>query len=435
MQRSVGLAFALSLFSPAIWAQAEVPSKPLLQEPWQVGIGTAPVAGDRDGTLRYNVTFKARSFDVEAFRRAVEAHESAAVVGDIVHDLEQRARTEQEPFRKTIEALGGGIRIQFWLINACNIEIPPAQLAAVRAMPNVLAIDPDLPTYPLTFGARPMIKIKVSTDVNHHNADGEQAIGNKGNGASVAIVDTSQNDNLHGVNMPHMGYYRNADRTNHTGGGMDGSRLLANVQKGSQPANNSAAHGSGVAGIAAGAGWLTPGQDQGHASDAGIVGYSICDVAGSCNSTLAIEAAGWQQVAADKVLYNIVAANMSYGSSPNVTDVSQQAIDACAINANVLPCTAAGNSGPGSGSTTGSSSTCNGLAVAAIDPSNKTVAGFSSRGPISDGGGTRIFPDIAGCGVNTVMPQWGNESADFVASGTSMATPQVTGAAGLVRSA
>jgi len=135
--------------------------------------------------------------------------------------------------------------------------------------------------------------------------------------------------------------------------------------------------------------------------------------------------------AADKVLYNLVAANMSYGSSPSLTDVSQQAIDAAAVNADILPVCAAGNGGS---STTGSSATSNGLAVANVAANTKVVASSSSRGPLS-GDPTRFFPDIAACGTSTVMPQRDNEAGNYVASGTSMASPQVCGAATLVKAA
>ncbi|MFO1052805.1 MAG: S8 family serine peptidase [Planctomycetota bacterium] len=393
------------------------------------GVGTEPVAGQIPGTFRYNVTFKTRSFDLNAFREATERRDVLAV-DRIVRDLKDRAHQDYAAFKTAVEGLGGAVNIEFWLINACNIDLSKEQLAAVRALPNVLEVQPDLPTYPLIANAAPVIR--VATDANHHNADAEQALGNKGTSVGVAIVDTSADSSLHGVNLPHMVYYRNADRNNHTGPGMDGSRLMGAFQMGSQPANNNHPHGTGVAGIAAGAGWNTVGADQGHSSDARVIVYSICNVAGSCSSSFAVEAAGWQQVAADAALYGTVTANMSYGSSPSPTDVSQQAIDACALNAGVLPVCAAGNSGPGN--TSGSSSTANGLAVAAIDPTNKTVASFSSTGPLS-GDTQRYYPDIAACGVNTVMPQWGNESVDWVASGTSMASPQVCGAAGLIKNA
>jgi hypothetical protein len=122
---------------------------------------------------------------------------------------------------------------------------------------------------------------------------------------------------------------------------------------------------------------------------------------------------------------------MSYSSTSNPLDVSQQAIDACALNGDVLPVTAAGNS---SSSTAGSSSSANGIAVAACNATTKTMASFSSRGPMS-GDPSRFFPDITACGVNTVMPQRDNESTNWTASGTSMASPQVAGAAALIKAA
>lgn len=424
--RFAPVSFLALALSPMLIGQ-EAPTK--VADPLQTrGIGTEPVAGRLPGTLRYNVTFAKRSFDLQAFRDANYNRAGAPVVNAIVRDLEQRARDDQAAFGQAVEALGGAVNINFWLINACNIDLPPAKLDAVRAMPNVLSVMPDLSTYPLG-SAEAMPFIRTATNGSHHNADAEQLAGNKGTNVTVAIIDTSADSSLHGTNLPHQVYYRNADRNNHSAGGLDGSRLLGAFAVASQPANANHPHGTGVAGIAAGAGWSTPGADAGHASDAGIVVYSICDIAGSCGSSLAIEAAGWQRVAADAATYGTVSANMSYSSSPNPTDVSQQAIDSCVLNANVLAVCAAANNGS---STAVSSSTANGLAVAAITPVSKTVAAFSSRGPIT-GDPQRTFPDISANGVGTVMPQYGNESTDWIADGTSMASPQVCGAAALVK--
>ena len=391
--------------------------------------GELPAARDRDalpglapGTRRYNVTFAARPFDLLGFRAAIATGADATAMARIVADLQARAVAHQAPFAQALAALGGRVDLQFWLINACTIEIRPEQLAAVRALPNVAFVDPDLPTEVL---------IATSTNANNHNADAVQATGLRAEGFGVAIVDTGQDDNMAGTGRPHQIYYRDGNVADTTGGGLGGSRLLANVALASLPADNAHPHGIGVAGIAGGEVWSNVAGDRGHASDARLVGYSICDVAGSCTSTLSIEAAGWQQCAADKVKYNIVAANMSYGSSPSLTDVSQQAIDAAALNADIVAVCAAGNS---SGSTTGSAAVSNGLAVAAVAPNTKTMASFSSRGPLS-GDTQRFYPDIAGCGVSTVMPLHESETSNYTASGTSMASPQVCGAAALVKAA
>ena len=395
------------------------------------GLSTEAAPGARDGTRRYNVTFRTRSFELAELRSAIAEQQSAVIVERIIKDLELRARVDQEPFRRAVEAMGGSVVLQFWLINAATIEIAPAQLGAVAALPNVWQVRPDLIAQPLGTVAVP--RIRVSTDANHHNADLEQAAGNKATGIGVAILDSGQNENLHGSFLPHRMYYRNGDRNNHTATGVDGSRLVANVLMGSQPPDNGEAHGIGVAGIAAGEIWSTAGADRGHASDADIAGYSMCVFLPGCATYLSVEASSWQRVANDKVRFNIAAANMSYASAPDPLDVSQQALDACVLTADVVACTAAGNSGPGASSTTSSSPSINGLAVAATD-AGKAIAQFSSRGPFSSDL-TRFFPDIAANGVNTVMPQTGSESSDFIASGTSMASPQVCGAAALVKSA
>jgi hypothetical protein len=378
--------------------------------------------GQLDGTKRYNVTFKTRTFDLAEFQRAVRTGASASEVDRIVASLQAKARQDQLPFQREIEALGGRLVLQFWLINACTIELAPARLAVVEAMPNVAFVHPDLETHPIA-------PILVATNANNHNADAPQAAGHRGTGVGVAIVDTGQDSNMGGSGRPHMTYFRNGNPTDTTGGGIGGSLLFTNRQLGAAPADDTNGHGTGVLGIAGGNRWNNGSGDNGHAFDAIKLGYSICNSAGGCGSSLAIEALGWQAAAGDKVRYNIASGNMSYTSSPNPLDVSQQAIDACATLADLLPVTAAANSGASTGT---SSSTANGLAVAAVTGNTKTVASFSSRGPLS-GDTQRFFPDIAANGVNTIMPARDNEAGNYTASGTSMASPQVCGAAALIK--
>lgn len=383
------------------------------------GIGTEPVDGLIAGTKRYNVTFDDRTFTLDAFRDAVATGKTADEVDRIVAGLEASARTERDGFRQSIEAMGGRVHYFFWLIDACTIDIKPVDVERVRELPGVLLLDPDLPTYPT---------ILTATNASNHASDAVQAAGNRGTGFGVAVIDTGQDSNMGTSGRPHRTYFRGGSIANTTGGGIGGSLLLANVQiPGTIGADDTHGHGTGVMGIAAGSVWGGSGADNGHANDAYKVGYSICVSSGSCNSSLAVEAAGWQQAAADKVRYNIVAANMSYGSSPSFTDVSQQAIDAAALNANILAVCAAGNSG--TGGTGGSAAVANGLAVAAATNNTKAIAGFSTRGPM----GARTYPDIAGNGVSTVMPGRNNDSGNFIASGTSMGSPQVCGVGALVK--
>lgn len=380
------------------------------------------VAGAREGTMQYVVTFSERDFDLSAFRTAVLTHRTAAEVATIVADLERLAARHQEMFGVAVERAGGRVIDRWWLINGCAIEVAPAAVDGLLRQPNVASIAPNRTTMPL---------ILTATNASNHNSDAANASGATGVGATVAIMDTGLDSNTRGTGRPHQTFYINGDVNNHTGPGLDGSRLLDNVQVGSATADNSHPHGTGVGSISAGFKWSTnAAHDNGHAYDARVVGYSISNNAGSGQSDEATMARCWQTIAAERVKHNTVTANNSYsGISCNLTDTIQMALDAAAYNADILITVAAGNGGS---STTFSQPTANGLAVAATNATSKTMASFSARGPLSCDT-ARFWPDISACGVGTVMALNDSLTGAYTASGTSRAGPQVAGAAALVR--
>ncbi|CAN5554254.1 hypothetical protein BH10BAC5_BH10BAC5_20730 [soil metagenome] len=75
------------------------------------------------------------------------------------------------------------------------------------------------------------------------------------------------------------------------------------------------------------------------------------------------------------------------------------------------------------------------ITVGAVSP-NKTIVGFSSNGPTSDG---RIKPDVVAQGTDDIVAlvkdQSGNDSSYQYGSGTSYSTPIVAGLCGLILSA
>jgi len=103
------------------------------------------------------------------------------------------------------------------------------------------------------------------------------------------------------------------------------------------------------------------------------------------------------------------------------------------IKDTVITCAAIGNEGPDASTTSAPGSLPNVLSVGAIDVKGN-IASFSSRGPTPDG---RIKPDVVAPGVNIwsgiTLDTYLDYVSDFLGngftslSGTSMATPHVTG--------
>lgn len=402
--------------------------EPLPQARTSTATTTADVhglPGKRAGTERWIVQFEKRSFDLSAYRAAVYARRPAAEVAKIVADLEKKVLADQAAFVRKVEAdLDATVFAQWWLVNACAIEVAPKNLDRLRGMVNVARVEPDREWLPW---------IKASSNSANHNSDFvHQVLKIDGKGVAVGILDTGQDDTVStSVGRPHRTYYINGDPNNTSGTGIKGSRLILNKQIGKMPASDTDGHGTAVASVAAGANWGTQGADHGQAYGANIAGYAIPDSPINGGTSTATMVSAWQEVGKDRVGHNIVAANLSYSGSPSLTDTAQQALDSVAYNGDVVCCVACGN---GDKDTTNSQGAANGLAVGAIRADTQVVAQWSSKGPLGGSGG-RFYPDLAACGEEVVMAQVGNEGTDMLNSGTSMASPQVCGAAALVRAA
>ncbi|MFD9704220.1 S8 family serine peptidase [Lentzea sp. NPDC059081] len=219
-----------------------------------------------------------------------------------------------------------------------------------------------------------------------------------GKGIKVAIVDTGVDEkhpDLVGQQVAEKNFTTDPDNTDTIGHG---------THVGSTVASHDAKYG-------------------GVAPGAQLLDAKVCTSRG-CPDSAVIAGMRWAVEQGAQVV------NMSL-SGPDTPEVDpvEQAVDELTARYGTLFVIGAGNSGsPG---TVGSPSTAEAaLSVGAVDRDDQ-LASFSSKGPrIGDSG---LKPEVTAPGVGIVAAAAGTNGGHVAASGTSMATPHVAGAAALLR--
>ncbi|MEZ5987541.1 MAG: S8 family serine peptidase [Planctomycetota bacterium] len=363
------------------------------------------------------------TLDRSPLRAALAAGEPAAAVLARIEALGEAARARDAAIAAHVAGLGGRLLRSFWLCDVALVEVPPDVAASRLEHPDVWRVERDEPVGP---AAAPCFTDR-SIDARNHNALPAHSLGIRGKGVVVAILDTGQDEDMDGKGRPHALYYPKGDVGTKTGGGIGGSRLLANFALGKMKADDVGFHGTAVCGILAGARWnANPRAADGQAPEAGVLGYSLAvEPTGTTDEATLIKA--WEQVVTDRAKYGTRVVNNSYLGSPDPLDAVQQVLDSAAETGGLLVTVPAGNLGA---STQYSQSCANGLAVGATHPDTHRVAVFSSRGPLA-GDPQRDYPDLCANGANLWMPKTDDEAGHYVTWGTSMAAPQVAGAAAL----
>jgi serine protease AprX len=194
-------------------------------------------------------------------------------------------------------------------------------------------------------------------------------------------------------------------------------------------------HGTAVAAVVAGDGEGRPDKRYlGVAPGAALVGVKVLDDRGI--GTIDDVVAGVEFAVAAKDVYGIEAVNLSLeqaGCSDGADAVSL-AVNA-AHDAGLVVVAAAGNRGPGTCTIGSPGAALKAVTVGAMSDLGEkgfALAPFSSRGRTLDG---RIKPDIVGPGLAITTALAGTSSGYRALSGTSLATPFVTGLALLIRDA
>lgn len=193
-------------------------------------------------------------------------------------------------------------------------------------------------------------------------------------------------------------------------------------------------HGTHVAGIIAGNGFSIP-EYRGIASEANIIAVKVLDGNGSGSTSDIL--AGIQWVIDHKDKYNIKIINLSLGTPADTIykDDPLAKGASAAVEKGLTVVAAAGNSGPKRGTINSPGISPYVITVGAVDD-NRTpsrndsfVADFSSRGPTASG---LAKPDVVAPGVDIMSLSYTNLKGYVSQSGTSMATPMVSGAAALL---
>jgi subtilisin family serine protease len=356
--------------------------------------------------------------------------------------------SEQEAVKDDLAGTDADVVRDYRLLPYLLVDAGPDAVEQLSDDDRVVTLQEDVPEAPSLNSSLPVIN---ASDNDANPLNDTNSLGWDGTGRAVAILDTGIDED-----HPFSDNRIVSEACYSTPANSDQHSLCPNgntSQTGAGAANaetaqclngttNLCAHGSHVAGIAAGDGTGDSGAPRrGVADDARIIAIQVFtrfDKDSECgpdpNDNPCVrtypsdQIAGLQRVlAVDGTLsQDIVAANMSLGDTSNNTtacdtDARKTAIDNL-ITANIAPVISAGNEGhPAGVGTPGCISTA--ITVGATEDDDD-IADFSNRGSLLD-----LF--APGVSIDSSVPD--DAYANF--DGTSMAAPHVTGAWAVLREA
>lgn len=301
---------------------------------------------------------------------------------------------------------------EFVTIPGMAAELTKSQIKELSKQDFVKQIEYDQPVYALNdeatywFGTQ-----KAVTDFGVDGDRDGNARSYSPNDIVVAVIDT-------GIDNSHVD--------------LDGNKVIGwmDYVNGQASPYDDNGHGTHVSSIVAGEGDGNAAY-KGVAPGAALVGVKVLDSQGS--GLMSDVTAGIDWVVANKSLYGVEVISLSLGTSTSSdgTDSTSLAVNN-AFNNGIVVSVAAGNSGPAKYTVGSPGAADKALTVAAMADAGElgfNLANFSSRGPTADG---RIKPDIAAPGYNITAAQANTVNGYVQYSGTSMATPFISGTIALI---
>ena len=333
----------------------------------------------------------------------------------VVRTLRAVAERDQAPLTTRLDqwrALGTVASYQpLWVVNAVTVTATRPVIEAIAARSDVAAVTPDrIDLVPSTTATGPNLTTMRVPEVWDQ--------GDTGSGVVVATLDS-------GADLTH------ADLESRWRGGTD-SWFDPYGQHPDLPVDLSG-HGTGTLGAIVGGD--ASGTAVGVAPGATWIAARVFDDRGVTTTTAVHQAFQWlldpdhDPATADAP--QVVNASWSIGSAPGCDLTFQPDVQAL-TTAGILPVFAAGNFGSAPGSSVSPANYPESLAVGALAGAD-TVLGSSSRGPSTCGGRTGPYPDVVAPGQDILTTD--RFGLYQVASGTSMAAPQVAGALALLLAA
>ena len=324
--------------------------------------------------------------------------------------LEERSRLENDLIR--LMRTGAPARLDFRRVfNGVAVDVTAEAIKAIRALPYVEAVYPDVKVHAVLLDSVPLIRA--------NQVWSQQGV--TGLGVRVAILDT-------GIGYTHPDLGGCLGPACKVVGGYDF------INNDNNPRDDHG-HGTHVAGIVAANGVV-----KGVAPDARLLAYKVLDASGSGPSSTVIagidDAVDPDGNPATNDGARVI--NLSLSGFGDPDDPMSQAVDnAAALGITVV--VAAGNSGPGEQSIGSPGTARRAITVGATDKFDNP-ASFSSRGPVIWNNGAILKPDIVAPGVAICSTRWASswagaeciDSVHVALSGTSMATPHVAGVAALL---
>jgi subtilisin family serine protease len=324
-------------------------------------------------------------------------------------------------------------------------DVPIETIQIIASLPGVERVENYGTPVLYSDVATPAVKARESDLYSPQTA---WELGYTGHGSNIAVVDT-------GVDNGHPGL------AGKWVGGADISKpeTFLTPRDGSFDADDTNGHGTTCTGIAMGTG-APDGTYMGAAPDAKVVDVRIGTMIGYAPgegplsfydaSLQGIEWVidhkddSWPGQSNENEGIDILSLSwgIDVGGNSDGSDAYSRVLDR-AVEAGVIVCHAAGNSGPNNNGFDGFASASNGISVASsddqntIDRSDDIIASYSSRGPRRDNGDgnpyNELKPDVTAPGTNIMQVQFdvrGDGSGNGYGSrgsGTSYAAPVIAG--------